>query len=373
MIRLGTPDIKPDDIQAVSRVLMSGDLVQGREVAAFESELAEYIGGEHHVVAMSNCTSALDAALRAFGVGVGDLVVTSSYSWIATANVIELVGAQPRFVDIDTTSYNLDPVRLHDLVHRMKRSGEARALKAILPVHAFGYVAELGPIRDLAEDLSIPIIEDAACALGASFEDRSAGTVGDIGCFSFHPRKSLTTGEGGALVTRDSVVADFVRSFRNHGQVPGGVQNFEHIGHNYRLTNVMAALGRSQLRRLPEMLATRHRIFELYLKRLEGHIDLPAYDPIRHAGQAFVVRIPPGVDRARVIHDMRTAGIECGTGTVPIPFTRAYVRKYGYRPKDFPVLSVVAASALALPLHSGLSEEEADIVAEALLDSIKVQ
>jgi dTDP-4-amino-4,6-dideoxygalactose transaminase len=369
VIRLGSPDITSEDLDRVVSVLSSGSLVQGREVERFESELADMLGIDH-VVAVSSGTTALEVSLKALGVGRGDAVITSSYSWIATANVIELVGAEPIFIDIEPTSFNIDVDKLETMIHRLRQTGDLRRVKAVIPVHAFGYTADIYAILELVSDAGCPVIEDAACALGAQLGGAYAGTIGQVGCFSFHPLKSITTGEGGAITTRDADLAQFARAYRNHGQAPGPDRNFVMFGTNYRMTDVMAALGSSQFERLPDLLKRRRWVIERYLELLDGEVGLPAYDPARHAAQSFVVRLPADADRSSVVADLRADGIEVGTGTVPIPFATAYARKYGYRPGDFPVLSEVARDALSLPLHTRLSDDDVEQVVSALLNAI---
>ena len=366
MIRLGSPSISTADTDRVAKVLMSGFLVQGPEVRAFEGELADLLGVEH-VVVMSNCTSALEVALRSLGVGRGDLVITSSYSWIATANVIEVVGATPVFVDIDPASYNIDVAALQQVVWDLDRGEDISRVKAIMPVHAFGLTADMDAIQTIGNDLEVPIVEDAACALGATSPGKAVGTTGAVGCFSFHPRKSITTGEGGALVTNDDMIADFAFSYRNHGQNPGVVHRFDQIGHNYRLTDAMAALGRNQLLQLPVFLDRRRRIMITYLEKLQGHVGLPEFHPDRHAGQAFVVRLPEGFDRQEIMKAMHANGVETGTGTVAIPFTDVYTGKYGFTPREFPNLASIMGRTLALPIHAEMSIDEAEFVAATLL------
>ena len=369
MIRLGSPSISQEDTDRVAEVLMSGFLVQGPEVKAFEAELAEMLAVKH-VVAMSNCTSALEVALRALGIGPGDLVITSSYSWIATANVIEVVGATPVFVDISPSSYNIDVEALQQVVRNLVGSGDVGRVKAIMPVHAFGLAADMAAIQIVGNDLGIPLIEDAACALGAMSPGGAVGTTGVVGCFSFHPRKSITTGEGGALVTNDDTIAHFALSFRNHGQNPTVVHKFDQIGHNYRLTDPMAALGRSQLRQLPAFLERRRQIMLAYLEELQGHVELPDFDADRHAGQAFVVRLPADVDRQKVMRTLYEKGVETGTGTVAIPFTDVYVGKYDFATEDFPNLAGIMGRTLALPIHAGMSTRDAGFVASTLIETL---
>jgi perosamine synthetase len=369
LIRLGSPSISAEDIARVGSVLSSGFLVQGPQVQAFEAELAVLLDVKH-VVVMSNCTSALEVALRALGVGPEDLVVTSSYSWVATANVIEVVGATPVFIDISPASYNLDVEALRQTLGRLERAGDLGRVRAIMPVHAFGYGADLPAIQDIAGKLGVPVLEDAACALGATMAGRALGTIGEVGCFSFHPRKSITTGEGGALVTSDDSVATFARSYRNHGQSPTTAHKFEAIGHNYRLTDPMAALGRSQLLRLPAFLERRHQIMRTYLDLLRGYVELPEFDPERHTGQAFVVLIPEGLDRDDIVNALMVDGVETGTGTIAIPFAEVYRRKYGFKTDDFPQLASIVDRTLALPIHAAMSMTDAESVASALIHAL---
>src|SRR3972149_6872416 len=205
MIRLTIPSIEEDDLKATREVLESGFLVQGAQVAEFERSIASYVGVKH-VVAVSNCTAALHLALLALDVRPGDLVLVTTYSWVATANVIELCGAQPVFVDIQPDTFNMDPERLAESLGRLMATAEtARRVKAILPVHTFGQMADMTAITKIAEQYGVPVIEDAACSLGAKWEERQAGSWGVMGCFSFHPRKAITTGEGGALTTNDEI------------------------------------------------------------------------------------------------------------------------------------------------------------------------
>jgi dTDP-4-amino-4,6-dideoxygalactose transaminase len=371
MIRLGSPSVTQDDIAEVARVLRSGLLVQGVEVEAFEADLKALLGVAN-VVVMNSCTAALEVALRAVGVGTGDIVITSAYSWIATANVIEVVGATPCFVDIDEFTYNIDSQALEQTVNTLVQARALKRVKAILPVHAFGYQADLENMRRLATELGVPLVEDAACALGARIGPKPAGTIGEVGCFSFHPRKSITSGEGGALVTNDASIAAFARSYRNHGQTFGQTHVFERFGHNYRLTEPMAALARSQLSRLPQLLAQRRAIFELYRDELEGVVGLPKFDQERHAAQAFVVLLPENQDRERIRRALADQQIETGIGTIAIPFTEPYRDKYEFQGSDFPSLRKVATRALALPLHSNMSVEEAKLVVTALIEALEL-
>ena len=278
MIRLVVPSIEEDDLQAVREALASRRLVQGERVAEFERTVANYVGCKH-AVAVTNCTAALHLSLLALGVGPGDIVIVTAYSWIATANVIELCGARPIFVDIDRDTFNLDPNCLEDaLVKLMKANETGRQVKAILPVHAFGLMADMPQISELAQRFDLPIVEDAACALGASCKGKKAGSWGIMGCFSFHPRKAITTGEGGMITTDDSRLADRLRALRNHGQDPGAPSpDFIMPGFNCRMTEFQAALGLNQMAKLDRILTARRQLASSYNSLLVGtSIQAPA-------------------------------------------------------------------------------------------------
>ncbi len=363
MIRIASPDISEDDIDAVVRVLRSGQLVQGTHVAQFEQQLAP-MTGVPHVVAVSNCTAALHLTLVALGVGRGDKVAVTTYSWPATANAIVLAGATPVFVDIDAAAFNMDPAAL-------ERTVLDHDVKAVLVVHAFGGMADMAKISAVAERAGAVVIEDAACALGASIGNRPAGAWGSAACFSFHPRKAITTGEGGAISTRDSKLAGCIRALRNHGQDPNvGSPDFVIPGYNLRMTEFQAALGSGQLRRWPTIIAARLAAARRYDDQLASlGFQLPAsVEPGSHSYQSYVVLLPPEVAplRGALIAALREDGIETTIGTYHIPLTSYYRTTYGFQAGDFPVTDAVAARALSLPLHSKLTPSDQERVVSSL-------
>ncbi|HEX8686992.1 MAG TPA: DegT/DnrJ/EryC1/StrS aminotransferase family protein, partial [Pyrinomonadaceae bacterium] len=263
MIRLAVPSIGEEDLAAVREALASGYLVQGARVAAFEEAVAVYVGARH-AVAVSNCTSALLLALMALGVGPGDRVGVTTYSWPATANVIALCGAEPVFVEIDAATYNMDPGRLEEAL-------ACHELKAVLPVHAFGLLADMPAIMGLADRYGLAVVEDAACALGAAADGRQAGAWGALGCFSFHPRKAVTTGEGGVVTTDDDAAARRLRALRNHGLDPAAPgPDFILPGFNNRMTEMQGALGLTQMTKLDRIVAARRRAAARYDQLFEG-------------------------------------------------------------------------------------------------------
>lgn len=373
MIRLTKPSIEADDLQAVSQVLDSGMLVQGPKVADLEAAITEFVGVEQ-AVAVSNCTAALHLALLGLDARPGDLVLVTAYSWIATANVIELCGAQPVFVDIDPATFNLDPEQLETVLKRLwDVRATRRRVRAILPVHTFGQLADMTAIMAVADRYGIPVVEDAACALGATVAGRQAGTWGRIGCFSFHPRKAITTGEGGMVVTNDQQIAWQIRALRNHGQDPSArPADFVRPGFNYRLTDFQAALGLTQLAKLKRIVASRRAAAGRYDELLAGTTVQP---PHVRAGaspvyQSYVTLLPTSAARARdeIIARLKERGIETNIGTVHMPATSYYRRRYGYQDGDFPVTDDVYARSLTLPLFESISLAEQQRVVHHLLD-----
>jgi perosamine synthetase len=339
-IRLAWPDVGADELAEVADVLATGQLTMGPKVAELESEVARACEVEH-AVAVSSGTAALHLALLALGIGPGDEVIVPAYTFPATANVVTLVGAQPVLVDVDPETMNVDPAKV-ELTPRTK---------AILAVHLFGRPARLEELPDTT------VIEDAAGALGARRRDRACGGLGTLGCLSFHPRKIVTTGEGGAVTTGDTELAEAVRGLRNHGwrsdDMPGP-------GFNYRLSDILCAVGLPQLRRLGELHAARARLASAYEERLR---DLPLLTPRAdegdvHGWQAYVVQLD---GRDDVLRALRAQGIEAQIGTYALHRLAAY-RDHG----SFPGADRAFEQALALPFHSRLSERDLDLVAEAL-------
>lgn len=364
MIRLTVPSIDEHDLQAVREVLASGYLVQGAHVAEFERRVAEFVG-TRHAVAVSNCTAALHLGLLALGIRPGDRVAVSTYSWPATANVIALCGAEAVFVDIDPHTYNMDPQLLEQVLQRT-------SIRAILPVDAFGGMADLSRICALADAHGIPVLEDAACALGASMGGRRAGAWGAAGCFSFHPRKAITTGEGGMITTNDAGIARAVRMLRNHGIDPDvtGTPDFISPGYNLRLTEFQAALGLTQMQKLERLIEARRLRAEIYDQLLEGTDVVPprAVTGSRHVYQSYVALLPDRAaeGRARMIAELKQRGIETTIGTYHMPLT-TYFRSVGsYAPGSFPVTDSVARRTISLPLFAGITREQQELVVASL-------
>lgn len=361
MIPLARPDIGQTELEAVARVLRTGQLVQGAIVAEFERRVADRIGARH-AVAVSSGTAALHVALLAIGIKAGDEVIVPDFTFPATANAVEFVGARAVFADIEHTTFNLDVASAVAAVTPRTR--------AILPVHQFGQPADMDAITAFAREHQLLVVEDAACALGAAIRERPCGVWGDVACFSFHPRKVITTGEGGMLVTADDAVAERARALRNHGIVPGdGEPSVRFPGLNYRLTDFQAALGLAQLDRLDAFVARRAELANLYDRLLRDISALarprvvPGASPV---WQSYVVLLPPGVARADVRGRLAERGIETALGTYSVTAQPGY----GGTPA-FANSRRAYEQSLGLPLHTRMTDDDVDVVARALAEVLR--
>ena len=348
-IRLAWPDVGAEEAAAVAEVLQSGQLTMGAKVAELEEEVARACGVEH-AVAVSSGTAALHLAVLALGIGDGDEVLVPAYTFPATANVVVLAGARPVLVDVDPETMNLDPAKAYEAVTPRTR--------AVLAVHLFGRPLDWEEVQN-AVPPDVHLVEDAAGALGATWRGMPCGGLGELGCLSFHPRKVVTTGEGGAVTAQDAGLADAVRRLRHHGIATTGEFDIPEPGLNYRLSDVLCALGLVQLRRLDELLAARRRLAQAYAERLAGMVETPsAAKGDRHGWQAYVVRLDRRDD---ALLALREAGIEAQIGTYALHRLTVY-RDQG----PFPGADAAYERALALPFHSRLSDPDLDRVAEVL-------
>jgi dTDP-4-amino-4,6-dideoxygalactose transaminase len=374
MIRLGGPTLGEKELKAVERVLASGQLVQAAEVAGFETALAEHLGAP--VVAVSSGTAALHLALLSLGVRAGDLVVVPTFSWPATANIVEVIGAQSVFVDIDPGDFNIDPDALDETLARLCKVKEtSRRLCAVIVVHAFGAIGNMDRISAICRDRDVPLIEDAACALGSTLGGRPPGSWGKIACLSFHPRKLLTTAEGGALICSDADCIARLKTLRNHGLDPlSGTPSFVLPGLNYRMSEVHAAIGRCQLTRLAELVNERRRRAFFYNEKLPAlGVKPQAVRPdCHHNLQSYVVTLPVSNSdqRNHVIDAMRLRDIETTIGTWHIPLTAYYRTRYGYHQGDFPITDRIFSQTLTLPLSVDMTEADQAMVISALGEAL---
>jgi len=350
MIRLSIPSIGHQEERAVQSVLRSGFLVQGKAVARFEEAMAGYLKVPH-AVAVSSGTSALHLALLAHDIGPGDEVIIPDYTFPATANVIELTGAKPVLVDIGPLTFNMDP--------KLIESRITKKTKAIMPVHLFGQSADLAPVMRIARKYKLLVIEDAACVLGAEYKGRKCGTIGDIGCFSFHPRKVITTGEGGVVVTHHQKTADRLRALRNHGiSYKDNKIDFVMAGFNYRMTEIQAAIGLAQMKKIKSLIRSHQRVARLYdaqlssLKWVKTPYTLPGNT---HVFQSYIIQTPKSMNRDKLIHHLRQNGVETNFGTYALHKLAFYKNKYRLKDSQFPVTEEVFQTSIALPVFEHLS------------------
>jgi perosamine synthetase len=363
VVPLARPVLGPEEEAAVIEVLRSGDLSLGPRVPAFERELAEWVGAPH-ACAVSSGTAGLHLALRAVGVSRGDEVVTSPFSFVASANVMLFEGARPVFADIDARTLNLDP--------QAAAAAVTERTAALLPVHIFGYPADLPAF----ERMGLPIVEDACEALGAVHADGvRVGARGNPAAFGFYANKQLTTGEGGMVTLGEAAMKERIDSERNQGRAPDmGWLDHDRLGFNYRLTDIACAIGLVQLRRLDGMLADRARVASWYREALAGieGLGLPCLDAggDRRGWFVFVVQAPRGHDRDEVIRALRARGVQCKPYLPAIHLMSFYRERFGHREGEFPVCEDVAARSLALPFFPAMSEGQVERVSKALREAL---
>ncbi|MBX3358142.1 MAG: DegT/DnrJ/EryC1/StrS family aminotransferase [Phycisphaeraceae bacterium] len=376
-IPLSRPDISGLEVSLVESVLRSGRLSIGPMQEQFE-QLVAAASDCDHAVACSSGTAGLHMAMVALGIGPGDEVITTPFSFIASANAILFVGAQPVFVDICPRTLNMDPERLESAI--------TPRTKAIIAVETFGNPSRMDEYAAIAARHEIPIVEDCCEALGCSLKGRPAGSFGRIGVFGFYPNKQITTGEGGMVVTNDKRLADLCRSLRSQGRpVLDGVSAagpaapgmgswlaHERLGYNYRLSEINAAVGIAQMRRLPEIIAKRQHVAQHYMKLLLEHHDivLPTCDPgVVMSWFVFVVRLSSTYtrdERDRIIQGMRRHEIGAGDYFPCIHLQPFYRERFGFKPGDFPMAETVSQRTIALPFFNDLSEHQVEMVCQTL-------
>jgi perosamine synthetase len=370
-----------EEVNAVLEPLRSGWLVQGPQVREFERKWCKFTGARHSV-AVTSCTAGLELALVALGLRVGDEVIVPAFTWVATANVVEHLGAKVVFCDIDPHTFNLD-------VTDAQRRVTART-RAIVPVHLFGLGADMDGVRSLAERHGLLIVEDAACGFGTRIQGRHVGTLGGAGCFSFHPRKAITTGEGGMVTTDNDEVAAKLRRLRDHGADMSDLERHsgprpyrlaDHVeaGYNFRMTDIQAALGAAQMKRADSILAERKRLASAYdeafktLHWLRTPARAPSFD---HAYQSYACMFEPesitaesvariGAQRNAFMDRLHTAGVSTRPATHAVHMLSFYRDKYRLRAEDFPSAMAANDCSLSLPLFNGMTEaEQAYVIAQ---------
>jgi perosamine synthetase len=366
-IPLSSPDVSAEDRERVLAILNGSTLSLGPALPAFEEAMAQ-AAGTRYAVAVNSGTSALHLCIKAAGIGEGDEVITTPFSFVASANCALYERAIPRFVDIDINTYNIDVAQIPAALNGRTR--------AILPVHVFGRPCDMRSIMSIAGRQNLAVIEDSCEAIGGSYEGRRLGGFGQSGCFAFYPNKQITTGEGGAIVTNDPEVARVCRSWRNQGRGEGSAWlQHERLGYNYRLSDINCALGLGQLSRLGEILEKRKRVAEAYEQALE--LVPEVITPLPDAGMSwfvYVVRLQDEFtreDRDRVLAELRAAGIGCNNYFAPIHLQSYFQEMFGYRRGDFPVTEHVADRTIALPFFNALTQDQIAVVASTLARSIR--
>lgn len=382
-IPMSSPDLTEAEREAVAAVLRTPSLSMGKEIQRFEAAFCEFTGSKH-AIGVSSGTAGLHLCIHAAGIGAGDLVITTPFSFIASANVLLYERAVPVFVDVEPRTGNIDPHLVRAAAQDIMQGGRAAEawlprrggspdapLKAILPVDVFGQPADMVPILTTATKYGLKVIEDSCEALGAVYLDRPAGTWGHYGVFAFYPNKQITTGEGGVVVTNDNRAAALMRALRNQGRAPDDTWlQHTYLGYNYRLDEMSAAIGRVQMGRLQELMQKRAQVaewYQQYLSEIPG-VEAPFIVPstTRPSWFVYVVRFSPQINREQVIHALAERGIPARPYFNPIhlqPFMR---ERFGFQPGDFPVTEDLGRRSLALPFSGVMTEEQVARVCSVL-------
>jgi len=369
-IPFSRPWIDETEIEAVSEVLASKWISTGGRVREFERAFAEYLGVKH-AIAVSSCTAALHLSLVVSGIGVGDEVITTPYTFTATAEAIRYVGAKPIFVDIDTETLNIDITKIeHAITSRTK---------AIMPVHIAGLPCDMDALREICKANNLVLIDDAAHAIPAEYNGQYIGTLGDLSCFSFYANKNMTTGEGGMITTNDAALAEPLRTMRLHGidkdawarQSKRSIWRYDITteGYKYNMTDIQAAMGLCQLMKLNKQHERRQNFAQIYQSELAKfpQISTPFIpgNPKEHAWHLYIIQLHTG-NRDSFVESLRDANIECSVHYIPLHLFEFYQMQYGYSVGDFPRAEEVFERVVSLPLHPGLTESDVYFVIEAI-------
>ena len=382
-IPMSSPDLGEAERRAVLEVLNTPHLSMGPRIGQFEDTFRRLTGSKH-AIGVNSGTAGLHLCVRAAGIQAGDYVLTTPFSFISSSNVLLFENAVPVYVDVDARTGNIDPQLVEAAVHDLAAGGEkarkwlprrgaqaGHALKAILPVDVFGQPADLDPIMKVASQYQLQVIEDSCEALGAEYKHRPAGSIGNYGVFAFYPNKQITTGEGGVIVTNDDQAADLMRALRNQGRAVGDTWlQHTHLGYNYRLDEMSAALGTVQMSRLDELIDKRNRVAGWYTERLAEipGVETQVIEPFttRMSWFVYVVRFARDVDRDLMVRKLAERGIPARPYFAPIHLQPFMVERFGYRPGDFPVTEDLGNRDLALPFSGVMSEEQVETVCKVV-------
>ena len=379
-IPMSSPDLNEADRQAVMDVINTPILSLGPKVLEFEQAFRQYTGAKH-AIAVNSGTAGLHLCIRAAGIGAGDLVITTPFSFVASTNALLFENAIPVFVDIDPLTGNIDAAQVAEAVKNIEKwlprklNTPRAALKAILPVDVFGQPAALDTLGGIAREHGLTMIEDSCEALGATYKGKQAGTFGDFGVFAFYPNKQMTTGEGGLIITDDDRADGLMRALRNQGRAPGDTWlSHTYLGYNYRLDEMSSALGVAQMKRLDEMLEKRKVVAEWYSDRLSEipGIEVPLVTPetTRMSWFVYVIRLAKGIDRAGLAQRLEAHGVPIRPYFLPIHLQPYMVERFGYREGDYPVTEDLGRRGVAVPFSGVMSEAQVEYVCQMLRQEI---
>lgn len=373
-IPLSSPDIVEKDIKAVIGVMKTRYLSIGPKVVEFEKRMGSYVGAKY-AVAVNSGTSALHLIIRGMGIGEGDMVITTPFSFISSSNCILFERGRPLFVDIEEDTLNLDADKVEQKLESLSKK-ELEKVKALLVVDAFGQPADWDRFKEIGKKYNLRLIEDSAEALGAEYKGKRAGSLGEVGVFAFYPNKQITTCEGGVLVTDNEELARLARSIRSQGRGENGEWlDHERLGYNFRMDELSSALGCSQMERIEEILDKRTKVARMYGEKLAEieEVEVPYIAPYvsRMSWFVYVIRLEKGIDRNKVIKYLNKEGVQCKPYFTPIHLQPFYQKMFGYKEGDFPVTEDVAGRTIALPFFNNLKEEQIDYVVSKLKEGIK--
>lgn len=377
-MNLTSPKFDDEELHLLKQCLASGWVTQGPFVQEFE----RLVAARHqvkHALATTSCTAALHLATMALELKPGDEVIVPAFTWVTSAHCAEYTGAKVVFADVEADTFNLDPQAFRSVITPKTR--------AVVAVHLFGLAAKMGEILAIAAQHRLAVIEDAACAIGTAYGGKPVGALGDIGCFSFHPRKVITTGEGGMVTTNRADLAKRVASLRNHGATgfpegdpgigkPYGMGTFNMLGYNLRMSDIQASVGVAQMAKLDHLLAERARLAARYralLSDVEGLALPPAPNTCGHTYQSFVIRLVKGgrAKRNRVMECLDAKKIQTRPGTHAVHRLGYYAGKYGIRPEDFPIAARCEDTTITLPIYPGMAEVDQQFVVKSLKEALR--